>query len=76
MKHFFALFSVAFILLVCVPSSGAEKTRYPAPRFPSYVKPPKSIDDVMPSARGGAPDRRANPSGVGGEGNGFDRCRA
>ena len=51
MKHFFALFSVAAILLVSVPSSGAEKTSYPAPRFPSYVKPPKSIDDVMPFAR-------------------------
>ncbi len=30
---------------------GAEKTKYPEPRFPSYVKPPKSIEDVMPFAR-------------------------
>ena len=51
MKHFFALFSVASILLVSVPSSGAEKTSYPPPRFPSYLKPPKSIDEVMPFAR-------------------------
>ena len=51
MKHFFALFSVASILLVSAPLSGAEKTNYPAPRFPSYVKPPKSIDDIMPFAR-------------------------
>ena len=54
MKHFFAVFLVASILLVSVPSSGAEKTSYPAPRFPSYVKPPKSIDDVMPFARAAA----------------------
>ncbi len=28
-----------------------EKGKYPAPRFPSYVRPPKSIDDVLPFAR-------------------------
>src|SRR5262249_20544347 len=32
-------------------ASGAENTKYPAPRFPSYLRPPKSIDDVMPFAR-------------------------
>ena len=31
--------------------SAAENTKYPAPRFPSYLRPPKSIDDVMPFAR-------------------------
>jgi hypothetical protein len=31
--------------------SGAENTKYPAPRFPSYLRPPKSIDDIMPFAR-------------------------
>src|SRR6266481_6497482 len=31
--------------------SGAESTKYLAPRFPSYLKPPKSIEDVMPFAR-------------------------
>ena len=31
--------------------SGAESTKYPAPRFPSYLRPPKSIYDVMPFAR-------------------------
>src|SRR4029450_3508668 len=30
---------------------GAEQGKYPPPRFPSYVKPPKSIEDVMPFAR-------------------------
>jgi hypothetical protein len=29
----------------------AEQGKYPPPRFPSYVKPPKSIEDVMPFAR-------------------------
>jgi hypothetical protein len=31
--------------------SAAESGRYMPPRFPSYVKPPKSIEDVMPFAR-------------------------
>ena len=30
---------------------SAETTKYPAPRFPSYLKPLKTIDDVMPYAR-------------------------
>src|SRR5918996_2533234 len=42
-----SMVSVAFASLL----SGAENTKYPAPRFPSYLKPPKSIDDVMPFAR-------------------------
>ena len=32
-------------------ASAAERKKYPAPRFPSYMKPPKSIEDVMPFAR-------------------------
>ena len=31
--------------------NAAESNKYPTPRFPSYVKPPKSIDDIMPYAR-------------------------
>lgn len=30
---------------------AAESSKFPSPRFPSYLKPPKSIDDVMPFAR-------------------------
>ncbi|HKA32331.1 MAG TPA: hypothetical protein VKH64_03905 [Candidatus Binatia bacterium] len=30
---------------------SAEQAKYPAPRFPSYLKPPKSIEDIMPYAR-------------------------
>src|SRR6266576_2326314 len=33
---------------------AAESKKYPAPRFPSYLKPPKSIDDIMPFARAAA----------------------
>src|SRR5947208_13594199 len=30
---------------------SAETGKYPPPRFPSYLKPPKSIEDIMPFAR-------------------------
>ena len=30
---------------------AAVKSEYPAPRWPSYFKPPKSIEDLMPAAR-------------------------
>jgi hypothetical protein len=39
---FFATFSLAI---------AAESQKFPAPRFPSYLKPAKSVDDVMPFAR-------------------------
>src|ERR1700752_2002883 len=49
MMYFFA---IAMMLLGSFQFSGAaEKTKYPAPRFPSYLKPPKSIEDIMPFAR-------------------------
>src|ERR671931_81835 len=43
----FAFFAVILSSL----AYAAETTKYPAPRFPSYLKPPKSIEDVMPFAR-------------------------
>ena len=48
--------TIAFLMaMVCLGLaslvSGAENTKYPAPRFPSYLRPAKSIDDVMPFAR-------------------------
>jgi len=49
------LWIVLLVILTASTWSGdafnAEKTTYPPPRFPSYVKPPKSIDDVLPYAR-------------------------
>src|ERR1044071_7838704 len=43
----------ALLIIVACGLSGnaAEQAKYPAPRFPAYLKPPKSIDDVMPYAR-------------------------
>jgi hypothetical protein len=38
-----------FLSLGWLPAQ--EKGKYPPPRFPSYVKPPKSINDIMPYAR-------------------------
>src|SRR5919106_5865363 len=51
MKNKFALMIVFFAMGLASLLFGAERARYPAPRFPSYLKPPKSIDDVMPFAR-------------------------
>ena len=46
------LIAIALVLLGSFHvSHAAESKKYPAPRFPSYVRPPKSIDDVMPFAR-------------------------
>jgi hypothetical protein len=47
--------SVNLLVVVSLAASslvfGAEKTNYPAPRFPSYTKAPKSVEEVMPYAR-------------------------
>ena len=45
-----AVFFVTLIFPVNF-SSAAESKNYPPPRFPSYVRPPKSIEDIMPFAR-------------------------
>src|SRR5215470_18459929 len=39
------------LLLSVNHGNGAETVKYPPPRFPSYVKPPKSVEDIMPFAR-------------------------
>ena len=51
MKLWIALLVVIFASSWSDISSSAEKSAYPPPRFPSYLKPPKSIDEVMPFAR-------------------------
>src|SRR5215471_12191172 len=51
MKLRIVLLAVVITLTWGGVSSGAEKTTYPAPRFPSYTKAPNSIDEVMPFAR-------------------------
>ncbi len=43
------------IVLIALLAPGfvgaAEQTKYPPPRFPSYTKAPKSVEEVMPYAR-------------------------
>src|SRR5499426_4676705 len=51
MKLWLALVALLFGTQCSELSLAAEKSTYPPPRFPSYVKPPKSIDDVLPFAR-------------------------
>src|SRR6516165_2083966 len=46
-------------------ASGADK--YPDPRWPSYFKPPKTVDDLMPAARALV----RNQSGLQGKGMGI-----
>jgi len=41
----------AVLLLAGFRADAAEQIKYPAPRFPSYTKAPKSVDEVMPFAR-------------------------
>lgn len=50
MYRVLSVFALVFCL-AAVPLMAKESTKYPTPRFPSYVKPPKSIDDIMPFAR-------------------------
>ena len=48
--------------------TGAASTdKYPEPRWPSYFKPPKSVDDLMPAARALV----RNQSGLQGKGMGI-----
>ena len=47
--------------------AGAAGETYPAPRWPSYFKPPKSVDDLMDAARSFV----RNQSGLQGKGMGI-----
>ncbi len=35
----------------CTPAQMEEEAAYPEPRFPGYVQPPSSVDEVMPYAQ-------------------------
>jgi hypothetical protein len=50
----FPMLLVFSSLVFFVIATAAEKEKYTPPRFPSYVKPPKSINDIMPYARAAA----------------------
>ena len=49
------------------PGTGNSAEAYPAPRWPSYFQPPKSVEDLMPAARSLA----RNTSGFQGKGMGI-----
>ena len=51
MKGSMIIFGLVSLMIAVTSPTAQEKGRYPAPRFPSYMKPPKSIEDVMPFAR-------------------------
>ena len=51
MKLWIALLAFLISLTSAGYLPAAEKSSYPPPRFPSYLKPPKSIDEVLPFAR-------------------------
>ena len=51
MKSTMTIFISLVSLVLVLPLRAAETAKYPTPRFPSYVKPPKSIEDIMPFAR-------------------------
>jgi len=51
MKRRIAAVLMAMAWEIVILAYGAEMTKYPAPRFPSYLRPPKSIEDIMPFAR-------------------------
>ena len=51
MKPWIVLLALLAGLTTSGYSLAAGKSPYPPPRFPSYLKPPKSIDEVLPFAR-------------------------
>src|SRR5574341_1159631 len=51
MRRSFAFGIIVSLAALGYIAWGAESAKYPQPRFPSYLKPPKSIDDIMPYAR-------------------------
>jgi hypothetical protein len=51
MNRWVLLIAVALLLGMPHQASLQEKKKYPAPRFPSYLKTPKSVEEVMPYAR-------------------------
>ena len=64
--------TIARLVMVCLLSSvsaaaAAEVSKYPAPRFPSYVRLPTNIEDIMLYARGAlrSPEIRALTSRYG-----------
>lgn len=40
-----------FLVAAASPLSAAGCSKYTPPRFPSYAKPPKTVEDIMPFTR-------------------------
>jgi hypothetical protein len=51
MKRWVGVTIAVGFLALALGGYAAQKSKYPPPRFPSYVKEPKSIEEVMPFAR-------------------------
>ena len=51
MKYLILLIFATFLFVAPENASLQEKQKFPAPRFPSYLKTPKNVDEVMPYAR-------------------------
>jgi ribosomal protein L7Ae-like RNA K-turn-binding protein len=51
MRHYLIVVAFAVLAAAILAADAADKGNYPPPRFPSYLKPAKSVDDVMPYAR-------------------------
>ncbi|HEY3303463.1 MAG TPA: hypothetical protein VGL70_08010 [Candidatus Binatia bacterium] len=51
MKRWLVVFAAALLFLMPFQLSSEDKKKYPAPRFPSYLKAPKNVEEVMPYAR-------------------------
>ncbi|HET8564416.1 MAG TPA: hypothetical protein VFM35_11130, partial [Candidatus Binatia bacterium] len=51
MNRWSALLAILVFAVSLGILAAQDREKYPPPRFPSYVRPPKSIEDVMPFAR-------------------------
>jgi hypothetical protein len=51
MKQWLTIVVSMVVLWITYNVCGAEQAKYPPPRFPSYTKAPKSVEEMMPYAR-------------------------
>ena len=48
------VFLIVMLILASQNHSISQDKKYPAPRFPSYLRTPKTVDEIMPYARAAA----------------------
>jgi hypothetical protein len=51
MKSVMAVAALSVYILLTYLAGAAENAKYPPPRFPSYLRPTKTIEEIMPFAR-------------------------